>query len=214
MNEKVQKEWDLFISNYPQLSGCADDVLAAYELMKNTVLKGGLVLTCGNGGSAADAEHIVSELMKGFKRSRQVTAEQREMLVTAYRGEGVYFADHLQRAIPAISLASQTSLTTAFTNDSAPDMVFAQQVFGYGCPGDVLFAITTSGNSKNVVNACKVAKVFGIATIGLTGQDGGALKEVCDIAIRVPADETFRVQEYHRPVYHALCAMIEAEVFE
>jgi len=213
MKEEVKKEWELLLTNYPQLSACADDVLAAYELIKNTVLKGGLILTCGNGGSAADAEHITGELMKGFKLKRQVTAEQRDALVMAFRGEGVYFADNLQRAIPAISLVSQSSLSSAFINDVAPDMVFAQQVFGYGCAGDVLLGITTSGNSKNVVNACKVAKVFGISTIGMTGEDGGKLKEVCDVTIRVPACETLRVQEYHLPVYHALCAMIEMELF-
>ena len=213
MKEQIQKEWELFLTNYPQLSGCADDVLAAYELIKNTVLRGGLVLTCGNGGSAADAEHIVGELMKGFKMKRPITAEQRDALVTAYRGEGVYFADNLQRAIPAISLVSQTSLSSAFVNDVAPDMVFAQQVYGYGCAGDTLLAISTSGNSKNVVNACKVAKTFGVSTIGMTGENGGKLKEICDVTIRVPACETFRVQEYHLPVYHALCAMIEMELF-
>ena len=213
MKEQVQKEWELFRTNYPQLSGCADDVMAAFELMKNTVLRGGLILTCGNGGSAADAEHIVGELMKGFKLKRPVTGEQRDALVTAFRGEGVYFADNLQRTIPAISLVSQTSLTSAFINDVAPDMVFAQQVFGYGCAGDILLAITTSGNSKNVVNACKVAKVFGVATIGMTGEQGGKLREICDVTIRVPASETFRVQELHIPVYHTLCAMIETELF-
>ena len=214
MKEQVKKEWELLLNNYPQLSSCADDALKAYELIKETVLRGGLILTCGNGGSAADAEHITGELMKGFKMKRPVTAEQRDALVTTYHGEGVYFADHLQRAIPAISLVSQTSLSSAFVNDVAPDMVFAQQVFGYGCAGDVLLALTTSGNSKNVVNACKVAKVFGITTIGLTGEDGGDLKDICDITIRVPASETFRVQEFHLPLYHALCAMIERELFE
>ena len=213
MKEQVQKEWDVLLANYPQLSGCADDILAAYELLKDACLRGGLILTCGNGGSAADAEHITGELMKGFKLKRPVTAEQREALVTAFRGEGVYFADHLQRAIPAISLVSQLSLSTAYINDVAPDMVFAQQVYGYGCAGDVLLGITTSGNSKNVVNACKVAKVFGIGTIGMTGEQGGKLKEICDVTIRVPACETFRVQEYHLPVYHALCAMLEMELF-
>jgi len=213
MKEQVQKEWELLLTNYPQLSGCADDVLAAFELMKNTVLRGGLILTCGNGGSAADAEHITGELMKDFKLKRPVTAEQRDALVTAYHGEGVYFADNLQQTIPAISLVSQTSLSSAFINDVAPDMVFAQQVFGYGCAGDVLLAITTSGNSKNVVNACKVAKVFGVATIGMTGEQGGKLREICDVTIRVPASETFRVQELHIPVYHTLCAMIETELF-
>ena len=213
MKEQIQKEWELLLTNYPQLSACADDIMAAYQLLKNTCLKGGFILTCGNGGSAADAEHITGELMKGFKLNRPVTADQRDTLVKAFGDEGVYFADRLQRAIPAISLVSQSSLSTAYINDVAPDMVFAQQVFGYGSAGDVLLGITTSGNSKNVVNACKIAKILGIGTIGMTGEHCGKLAEICDVTIRVPACETFRVQEYHLPIYHTLCAMIEMELF-
>ena len=170
-------------------------------------------MTCGNGGSAADAEHITGELMKGFKLKRLLTDEQRNALISAFPTDGAYLADHLQQAVPAISLVSQSSLSSAFINDVAPDMVFAQQVLGYGNAGDVLLGISTSGNSKNVVNACKVARAFGIGTIGMTGEHGGKLMEICDITIRVPACETFRVQEYHLPVYHALCAMIEKELF-
>jgi D-sedoheptulose 7-phosphate isomerase len=170
-------------------------------------------MTCGNGGSASDAEHIVGELMKSFKLKRPVTDAQREALVAAFPVDGTYLAGHLQRGIRAISLVSQSSLSSAFINDVAPDMVFAQQVFGYGSAGDVLLAISTSGNSKNVVNACKVAHTFGIGTIGMTGEHGGKLMEICDVTIRVPACETFRVQEYHLPVYHTLCAMLEMDMF-
>jgi len=213
MKQQTQKEYDLFLTNYPQLSGCTDDILSAYELLKNTYRNGGLIMTCGNGGSASDAEHIVGELMKSFKQKRTVTDEQRIALKDAFPDEGAYFADHLQRAIPAISLVSQTSFSSAFINDVTPDLVFAQQVFGYGRAGDVLWAFSTSGNSKNVLNACKVARTFGVGTIGMTGAHGGKLLEICDVTIRVPACETFRIQEYQMPVYHAICAMLEAEFF-
>jgi phosphoheptose isomerase len=213
MKKHVQNELDILLTNYPQLSVCADDIRAAFEILKETCLQGGLIMTCGNGGSAADAGHIVGELMKGFKLKRQITDTQRKALLSAFPVEGAYLADTLQRGIPAISLASQSALFSAYVNDIVPDMVFAQQVFGYGSVGDVLLGISTSGNSQNVVNACKVAKAFGIGTIGLTGEYGGELRSVCDVTICVPACETFRVQEYHLPVYHALCAMIESELF-
>jgi len=213
MKQQVQIECDVLLTNYPQLSGCVDDIWAAYELLKNTCLNGALVMTCGNGGSTADAGHIVGELMKSFKIKRPLTDEQRKTIVASFPDEGAYFADHLQMAIRAISLADQSSFSFAFINDVAPDMVFAQQVFGYGNAGDVLLAISTSGNSKNVVNACKIARVFGIGTIGMTGEHGGELLEICNVTIRVPASETFRVQEYHLPIYHTLCAMLEVELF-
>jgi len=213
MKQQIQKEWDTLLTNYPQLSTCVDDLWAAYEILKNACQKGRFIMTCGNGGSAADAEHIVGELMKSFKQKRPLTDEQREALVWAYPDDGAYFAEHLERGIRAISLVSQSSIASAFINDVAPDMVFAQQVFGYGNAGDVLWAISTSGNSKNVVNACKVARAFGIRTIGMTGEHGGKLLEICDVTIRVPACETFRVQEYHLPIYHTLCAMLEIEMF-
>jgi D-sedoheptulose 7-phosphate isomerase len=151
--------------------------------------------------------------MKGFKLKRPLTDGQKAKLVLTFPDDGAYFAEHLQRGIRAISLAGQSALSSAFINAVAPDMVFAQQVFNYGSAGDVLLGISTSGNSQNVVNACKVAKSFGIRTIGMTGEDGGKLRDICDVTICVPADETFRVQEYHLPIYHALCAMIEAEFF-
>jgi len=213
MEEQIHEELNFLLANYPQLSGCMEDVLDAFELMKNTCRNGGLILTCGNGGSAADAEHIVGELMKGFKLRRPVTGEQREALVTAFPDDGAYFADNLQRGIPAISLVSQSSIISAFSNDVTYDMAFAQQVFCYGAAGDVLLGISTSGNSINVVNACKVANAFGIATIAMTGESGGSLLGICDITIRVPATETFRVQEYHLPIYHTLCAMLENDLF-
>ena len=213
MNKQVKKEFDALFTNYPQLSVCADDIQAAYKLMVETYRSGGVIMTCGNGGSAADAEHIVGELMKGFKLERPLVDWQRERLEGIFPEDGDYLADNLQRGIAAISLVSQSSLSSAFINDAAPDMVFAQQVFGYGSPGSLLLGISTSGNSQNVVNACKVAKAFEIGTIGMTGADGGELRKICDVTVRAPAKETYRVQEYHMPIYHTLCAMIEIEMF-
>jgi len=213
MNQQIEKELEHLLANYPQLAGCKDDIWNAFELMMNCHRQGGLIMTCGNGGSAADAEHITGELMKSFKHHRPLSGEQRAALETAFPNEGAYLADHLQRGIPCISLVSQVSLTTAFANDVAADMAFAQQVFVYGCPGDVLIALSTSGNAKNVVNACATAKTFGVKTIGMTGEHGGRLREICDATICVPANETYRVQEYHLPVYHALCAMMELSLF-
>jgi D-sedoheptulose 7-phosphate isomerase len=213
MNQQVHKELDHLLENYPQLAVCTDDIWNAFTLMTDGFRRGGLIMTCGNGGSAADAEHITGELMKSFKQRRPVSDEQRAALEAAFPNEGAYLADHLQRGIPCISLVSQVSLMTAFANDVAADMAFAQQVFVYGCPGDVLIGLSTSGNSKNVVNACATAKASGMKTIGMTGEQGGKLREICDVTICVPASETYRVQEYHLPVYHALCAMMECSFF-
>jgi len=207
-------EINALLYNYPELLICKKDILSAFELLKNCHAEGGLVMTCGNGGSAADAGHIVGELMKGFKLKRALTGEERSILKENFPDKGDYLADNLQHAIPAISLPEQISLTTAFINDIDPEMVYAQQVFGYGKKGDVLIALSSSGNSPNVVNACKVARAFGIRTLGLTGKTGGEMADICDITIRVPAQETYRVQEYHLPVYHTLCAMVETAFFQ
>lgn len=209
MKESIRKELDILFSHYPELRVCAGDIIDAFELLAVCYMEKGLIMTCGNGGSAADASHIVGELMKGFKLKRPLTQEEREALKAAFPEKGDCLAGNLQRAIPAIALTDQTALTSAFINDVAPDMVFAQQVFGYGKAGDVLFALSTSGNSRNILNACRVAKAFRIKTIGLTGEPGGEMKDLCDVTIRVPASETYRVQEYHLPVYHTLCAMLE-----
>ena len=214
MKEQVLKELDILLTNYPELTSCLFEIQAAFGMMKNSYLRRGIIMTCGNGGSASDAEHIVSELMKGFKLKRPLTCRQRDALVAGFPDDAAFLAGNLQQAIPAISLVSQTSVSTAFANDVSPDMVFAQQVFGYVREGDVLLGLSTSGNARNVVNACKVAKSFGIGTIGMTGQHGGQLREICDVTICVPATETFRVQEYHLPVYHTLCAMLEMDFFQ
>ncbi len=188
---------------YPQLECCKEDIEKALRLMIETYKKGGKILVCGNGGSAADCEHIVGELMKGFLSERKINDERlsREMI------------ENLQGALPAISLCSQTALMTAFNNDCNPDYVFAQQVYGYAKEDDLLFAITTSGNSKDVVNAVKLAKEIGIRTIALTGESGGEVKNTADVTICVPSAKTYEIQEYHLPIYHYLCAEVEKEFF-
>ncbi|MDR1624104.1 MAG: SIS domain-containing protein [Tannerellaceae bacterium] len=210
MKETVQKELDILFFNYPELAVCRNDIVAAFGHMLECSRQKGLIMTCGNGGSAADAGHIVGELMKGFKQKRPLTPAEYETLQNAFPHHAGYLAAHLQRAIPALSLSDHTALTSAFINDVAPDMVFAQQVFGYGKAGDVLIALSTSGNSRNVVNACRVANAFRLKTIGMTGESGGEMRDLCSVTIRVPARETYRIQEYHLPVYHALCSMLEA----
>ena len=213
MRDNVEKEFDLLFEHYPDLRGCRDSVLEAYQVLCDCYHAKGVIMVCGNGGSAADAEHIVGELMKGFKLKRPLSLEQRQLIQTVWPDEGAFLSERLQQAIPAISLVSQTSISTAFINDVDADMVFAQLVFGYGRAGDVLIGLSTTGNSKNVVNACKVAKALGVRTIGFTGERESQLSEICDVTIRVPAQEVYRVQELHQPVYHTLCAMVEAEAF-
>jgi D-sedoheptulose 7-phosphate isomerase len=201
------------IRKYPELESCAASIMQAFEAIRQSYRSGGKLLVCGNGGSAADSEHIVGELMKGFMYKRPVSANQREKFLKMFPDNGGYLADQLQGALPAISLVSQTSLATAFINDQSADMVYAQQVFGYGKPGDVLVGLSTSGNSKNVVHALQVARVLGLTTIGLSGQGGGKMNELCDVLIRVPYESTPDIQERHLPIYHALCMMLEQEFF-
>ncbi len=194
---------DLF-ERYPQLKTCEKDIENAFLLMIETYKKGGKILVCGNGGSAADADHIVGELMKGFLKARKVTDER---IPQELRKK-------LQGALPAISLCAHTSLMTATINDNDADMIFAQQVFGLAKNDDLLIAISTSGNSKNVVNATKVAKALGVKVVALTGEAGGILKELADATITAPSNETYKIQEYHLPIYHYLCAKVEEEFFE
>ena len=213
MNVKVSNEFNSLFSNYPTLKGCSESIMAAFLLLSNCFHHSGLIMVCGNGGSAADAEHIVGELMKGFKMKRSLPSEQRHLIQSLFPADGEFLVENLQQAIPAISLVSQTSISTAFINDVNAEMIFAQLVIGYGKPGDVLIGLSTSGNSQNVVNACKVAKALGIRTIGFTGEQPSRLSEICDVTIQVPAQEIYRIQELHLPVYHTLCAMLEIDAF-
>ena len=191
------------IERYPQLNNCAKDIENALFLMIDTYKNGGKILVCGNGGSSADADHIVGELMKGFLKTRKVTDARIPQELR----------EKLQGALPAISLSAHTSLMTATINDNDADMVFAQQVYGYAKDNDLLIAISTSGNSKNVLNAVKVAKSLGVKTIALTGETGGELKQLADVTICAPSTETYKIQEYHLPIYHYLCAKVEEEIF-
>ncbi|HEY5583113.1 MAG TPA: SIS domain-containing protein [Ruminiclostridium sp.] len=213
MKQQSESILEELIQRYPALTVCTKEIEECFMLLKHCYENGGKVLVCGNGGSAADAEHIVGELMKEFILKRPLQKEDQDKLKESCPNEWKYLVKNLQGALPAISLVSQSSISTAYSNDVAFDMVFAQQVYGYGKEGDVLIGLSTSGNSGNVVNAIKVAKAFGMKVIGFTGQAGGEMKEICDVCIQVPAMETFKVQEYHLPVYHAICAMIESEHF-
>ncbi|MBS5079466.1 MAG: SIS domain-containing protein [Clostridiales bacterium] len=211
MKDKTEDIFTSLYKNFPALKEFAEEIESAFSILSECYRMGNKVLVCGNGGSAADSEHIVGELMKGFRLQRPLSASLREKIDREFQGENL--ADYLQGALPAISLTSQAALMTAFNNDVSPDTVFAQQVLGYGKCGDVLIGITTSGNSRNVVNAVKVAKVLGMKTIGVTGAGGGILGGLCDVTIAVPERETYRIQELHLPVYHALCAAVENEQF-
>ena len=198
----------------PELQSCHADLTAAFVLLRDSVANGGKILTCGNGGSASDAEHIVGELMKGFMLRRALTPFQTNALQVAFPDESdAFLAKGLQQAIPAISLVSQTSLITAIANDTDARLIFAQQVMGLGRTGDVLFAISTSGNSANVLAAAKVARAFGIRVLALTGGSGGKLAHLADVAIRVPASTVAEIQELHLPVYHWLCGQLEEFFF-
>jgi D-sedoheptulose 7-phosphate isomerase len=201
------------MSTYPELNSCAPDIEAAFETLRASFSNEGKLLTCGNGGSAADAEHMVGELMKGYLLKRPIPNNMRAKLISASPKGGDYLADHLQGGLPAISLVSQTSLLSAIANDMAADMVYAQQVFAYGREGDTLIGISTSGNARNVIHAMQVAQALGLHTISLTGPTGGTLKPLCKVCICVPGESTPAIQERHLPIFHVLCAMLEEEFF-
>lgn len=203
---------DLF-ENHQELHREKESVLNAFELMRTSFEEGGKLLAAGNGGSCADAEHIVGELMKGFVLKRPLTDQMAEALKKADPIRGAELAGKLQRALPAIALTGHSALSTAFANDVDPKMSYAQQVMGYGEKGDVFLGISTSGNAENVVYAAIAAKAKGMKVIGLTGSGGGALMELCDVIIRVPGQETYKIQELHLPVYHTLCLMLEGYFF-
>ena len=191
---------------HPQLADCKCEIAKAFDLLLTCYRGGGKVLTCGNGGSAADAEHIVGELLKKFRKHRDIDGGVAARLPPELVAK-------LEGALPAVSLVSMSGILTAFANDVAWETAFAQQVYGLGKAGDVLIALSTSGNSANCVNAALVAKATGLKVIAMTGIGGGRLGELADAAIRVPESETYRIQELHLPVYHALCAAIEDALF-
>lgn len=201
------------MERYQALTGVRAEILKAYEVLESCYENGGKLLIAGNGGSCADAEHIVGELMKGFVKRRAVSGEFAEKLMEADPKRGKELAQKLQGGLPAIALTGHPGLSTAFLNDVDGDLIFAQQTYGYGKKGDVLLGISTSGNSKNVMYAMAVAKALGMKTIGLTGKDGGQLKTAAGVTIVVPETETFKIQELHLPIYHALCLMLEERFF-
>lgn len=213
MEERLIKHIEHLIDRYPKLKVCREDIIKAYEILEMAYSSGRKLLVSGNGGSASDSEHIVGELMKEFKLKRRVFGEQAAALKEIDPELGQTLADNLQGALPAISLTGHSSMTTAFMNDSMPELVFAQQVNGYGKAGDVYLGISTSGNSKNVLYAAVNAKAKGLHVIGLTGSHENKLMKYADVCIRVPEKETYKIQELHLPVYHCLCLMLEDKFF-
>jgi phosphoheptose isomerase len=201
------------MERYPTLRACEKDLGSAFDLLAATYRNGNKLLVCGNGGSAADSEHIVAELMKGFLKRRPISAADAAKLEDSSGTAGKEIASRLQGTLAAISLPSQVSLLTATANDNDFEMVFAQQVYGLGRPGDVLLAISTSGTSKNIVNAVIVAKAFGLKSIALTGKSGGSVAPLANVSIKVPSDNVAEIQELHLPVYHWLSTQLEAAFF-
>jgi D-sedoheptulose 7-phosphate isomerase len=210
--QKQQPSTSELCRRYPSLATVEGDLQRAYELLRGCLAAGRTILVCGNGGSAADAEHIVGELMKSCACHRPIPSADRERLMAASADAGP-LADALEVGLPAVSLVGQIGLTTAYANDVDYVYGFAQQVYGLGRPGDALIAISTSGNSKNIVHACRVAQMRGVGVVGLTGQSGGRMAPLCDVAIRVPETQTQFIQELHLPVYHWLCLALEEHFF-
>lgn len=202
------------ISRYSALESCRLDIQNACNMVIDCYSNNGKLLACGNGGSCSDADHIVGELMKSFERKRPIEPVLEENLKNIGGERGNYIAGKLQNALPAISLNAHSALYSAIANDIDASLAFAQQVLGYGNKGDILIGITTSGNSQNVIDAAITARAQGLKVIGLTGQTGGMLKEYCDITIRVPATNTADVQEFHLPVYHTICKVVEYRFFQ
>lgn len=213
MEDNINKNINTLIERYPILITCKESIQKAYDILCQAYTDGRKLLVCGNGGSASDSEHIVGELMKEFKLKREVFKSQADAMKQIDPEMGCVLAEHLQGALPAISLTGHSSLTTAFMNDSLPELIFAQQVNGYGKLNDVFLGISTSGNSRNVIYAAVVAKSKGLKVIGLTGQKPCRLAELADVCIQVPETETYRIQELHLPVYHCLCLMLEEHFF-
>lgn len=201
------------MQRYPQLACCKADMEKAMELLRQMYHSGGKLLACGNGGSCADCEHIVGELMKSFLIHRPLTDAVKENLDELFPEDAEVFYKCMQRGIPAISLPSQVAVLSAYVNDVDPEYFYAQLVQGYAKAGDVVICISTSGNSKNVVRAAQMAKALGLKTLALTGMKDSKLSALCDVTVQVPETETFKIQELHLPVYHYLCAQLEEELF-
>lgn len=210
---KLLKHINSLIERYPKMEGNRQEIIDAYLILEECYEQDGKLLIAGNGGSAADAEHIAGELMKRFKLPRPVSPEFAVKLQNADYERGKILAKNLERGLMAIPLVAHEALSTAYLNDVDGLGVFAQQLYGFGRLGDVFLGISTSGNSQNVMNAAVVAKALGMKVIGLTGNEGGELAKTADVVIKVPEEETYRIQELHLPVYHCLCLMLEEKFF-
>lgn len=215
MKQSLQHHIDLLLSRYPALETCRGSILQAYDILETCFASGHKLLVAGNGGSCADSEHIVGELMKGFKLPRKCSVDFAAQLCRIDQARGAELAEKLQGSLPAIALDGHQGLNTAFLNDVPGGglLLYAQQLNGYGNEGDVFLGISTSGNSKNILYATVVARAKGMKVIGLTGAKGGELAEVSDVAIKVPQTDTYMIQELHLPVYHTLCLMLEERFF-
>ena len=201
-------------TRYPKLEACRDSILEAFEALLAMYKSGGKLLLAGNGGSAADSDHISGELTKSFLFNRAIPSELEDNLFKLFGEDGKNLSEHLEGGLPAVPLTTMSASNTAFSNDKDPKTAFAQLVNALGKKGDIFLGITTSGNSENIIKALMVAKAKGIKSIALTGRTGGKCKGLADICICAPEDETFKIQELHLPIYHALCTMIESELFE
>ena len=213
LENRLMKHIDLLIERYPSLEPVKQKLIDAYLIMEESYSKGGKLLVAGNGGSAADSEHIVGELMKGFKMPRKVTSEFADNLKAVDEELGTVLAENLQGALPAIALDGHPALTTAYMNDCEPLLCFAQQVNGFGKPEDVFLGISTSGNSKNILYAATVAKAKGMKVIGLTGAKDSKLMKYADVCVKATNTETYMIQELHLPIYHCWCLMLEDQFF-
>lgn len=213
LEKRLEKHIDLLIERYPALGVCRQQIIDAYLIMEECYEHDGKLLIAGNGGSAADSEHIAGELMKRFKIPRPVPAEFADKLKSIDPDRGENLAQNLERALMAIPLVAHEAMTTAYINDVDGLGVFAQQLYGFGRQGDVFLGISTSGNSKNVMSATVVARALGIKVIGLTGSKGGELASVADVCVKAPSDETYMIQEFHLPIYHCWCLMLEDKFF-
>ena len=213
LEERLYKHINTLIERYPKLEGVRQSIIDAYLIMEECYENGGKLLIAGNGGSAADSEHIAGELMKRFKIQRPVGDEYAQILMEIDSERGRELAKNLECSLMAIPLVAHEALSTAYINDVDGYGVFAQQLFGFGRKGDVFLGISTSGNSKNIMNATVVARASGIKVIGLTGANGGELAMVADAAVKVPETETYMIQELHLPIYHCWCLMLEDRFF-
>ena len=213
MEKRIEAYLDLLVERYPALECVKTEIATAYSIIADCYRNGGKLLIAGNGGSAADAEHIVGELMKGFVLDRKIKQTFSERLISIDSELGNVLAQNLQGAFPAIALDGHMSLSTAYMNDCEPLLCFAQQVNGYGRAGDVFLGISTSGNSKNVMYAATVARAIEMKIIGLTGEKESKLSAFADVCIKAPQRETYMVQELHLPIYHCLCLMLEENFY-